>query len=94
MKKNISASVNNMVLNNSKNYKKFDLNKAFNSAYRNKFVTRDGHKVKIICLTRGKILAKVYDNMVSYNDRTYKFNLDGSRYSTNLIHNLDLMMTE
>lgn len=94
MEKNISASVNNMVINNSKNYKKFDLNKAVNRSYRNKFVTRDGHKVTIICLTRGKIMAKVHDNNVSYNDRTYKFNLDGSRYSANLVHNLDLMMVD
>lgn len=94
MEKNISASVNNMVINNSKNYKKFDLNKAVDHHYRNNFVTRDGHKVTIICLSRGKILAKVHDNFVSYNDRTYKFNLDGSRFSSNLVHNLDLMMVD
>lgn len=85
---NIAASVNNMVMNN--NYMPFDLTKAMQKG--TKVVTRDGKRAKVICETRGKLLVVVYGK-ISYEDRQYKYNLDGSRFSSNLIHNLDLMIT-
>lgn len=85
--KNIAASVNNSVMNNSSLFKEFNLDEAKKGA---KLVTRDGKKVKFICVSRDKILATVFGRS-SYEDRQYKFNLDGSRYK-NVIHNLDLMI--
>ena len=85
MNKSVAASVNNSVMNN--NFKKFNLDEAKKGA---KLVTRDGKKVKFICISHDKILATVFGK-VSYEDRQYKFNLDASRYK-NLIHNWDLMI--
>ena len=87
MNKTVAASVNNSVMNNNFKFKEFNLDEAKKGA---KLVTRDGRKVKFICVSRDKILATVFGK-VSYEDRQYKFNLDGSRYK-NLIHNLDLMI--
>ena len=87
MNKSVAASVNNSVMNNNFKFKEFNLDEAKKGA---KLVTRDGRKVKFICISRDKILATVFGK-VSYEDRQYKFNLDGSRYK-NLIHNLDLMI--
>lgn len=84
---NIAASVNNMVMNN--NYMAFDLAKAMKKG--TKVVTRDGKRAKVICETRGKLLVVVYGK-VSCEDHQYKYNLDGSRFSSSLIHNLDLMI--
>lgn len=84
-----SASVNNNVKNISANFKPFNLEAAKKGA---KIVTRDGKSVTFICVSRDKVVAIVRSNFASYQDRQYKFNLDGSRYSSNLIHNLDLMM--
>lgn len=84
-----SASVNNMVMNNSANYKPFNLTEAMKKGVQ--VVTRDGKKAKVICESRGKLLVQVFGK-VSYEDRQYKYNLDGTRYSANLIHNLDLMI--
>lgn len=83
----VAASVNNSVMNN--NYMAFDLAKAMKKG--TKVVTRDGKRAKVICETRGKLLVVVYGK-VSHEDRQYKYNLDGTRYSANLIHNLDLMI--
>lgn len=55
-----------------------------------KAVTRDGHKVSVICFTNGKVFAKVHSKCGSYWDKTYKFNTDGSLYK-NTISGLDLM---
>lgn len=84
-----SASVNNNVMNISANFKPFNLEAAKKGA---KVVTRDGKRVTFICVSRDKVVAIVRSNFATYDDRQYKFNLDGSRYSSNLIHNLDLMM--
>lgn len=84
-----SASVNNNVMNISANFKPFNLEAAKKGA---KVVTRDGKKVTFICVSRDKVVAIVRSNFASYDDRQYKFNLDGSRFSKNCIHNLDLMM--
>lgn len=86
----VSASVNNSVINNSNNYKPFNLDEAKKKG--TKLVTRDGKKVTFICVTRDKILATVHSPFASYMDKQYKFNFDGSRFSPNLIHNLDLMI--
>lgn len=82
----VSASVNNSVMNNS--YKEFDLAKAMQRGA--KVVTRDGHKARVVCQTRGKILVTVFYG-ISHENRQYKYNLDGSLYN-NLIHKLDLML--
>ena len=87
---NIAASVNNMVMNNSVNYKPFNLTEAMKKG--TKVVTRDGKRARVICETRGKLLVVVYGK-VTWENRQYKYNLDGSRYSFNFIHNLDLMIT-
>lgn len=83
----IAASVNNSVMNN--NYKEFNLTEALKGK---PVVTRDGKKAKVVCETRGKILVYISNPRASYMDMTIKMNLDGSRFSKNLIHNLDLMM--
>jgi len=85
-----SASVNNTVKNISANFKKFSLDEAKKKG--TKIVTRDGKRVTFVCVSRDKIVAIVHSNFASYQDKQYKFNLDGSRYSSNLIHNLDLMI--
>lgn len=84
----VAASVNNSVINNSANYKPFNLEDALNGK---PVVTRDGKKVKVVCKTKDKILVHIY-NKISYMDMNVKMNLDGSRFSPNLTHNLDLMM--
>jgi len=86
-----SASVNNTVKNISANFKPFNLDEAKKKGVQ--VVTRDGKKAKVICETRGKLLVTVFGK-VSYETRQYKYNLDGSRFSSNLIHNLDLMIKE
>lgn len=50
MNKSVAASVNNSILNN--NFKEFNLDEAKKGA---KLVTRDGRKVKFICVSRDKI---------------------------------------
>ncbi len=85
----ISASVNNSVMNLCSSFKPFNLEEAMKN--KTKVVTRDGKKAKVICVTRDKILVTVFGK-VSYEDRQYKFNLDGTRYGNNLVHNLDLML--
>lgn len=80
-----SATVNNSVLNN--NLKPFNLENALKTR---KALTRDGRKVTVICVSRNKILATVHSNLAMYNDRTMKFNLDGTRF-TNNIDSMDLM---
>lgn len=84
-----AASVNNMVMSNSANYLPFNLAKAMKKG--TKVVTRDGKSARVICETRGKLLVEVLGK-VTWENRQYKYNLDGSRYSSNLIHNLDLMI--
>lgn len=85
----VSPSVNNMVANLSANFKPFNLEQAMKKGA--KVVTRDGKKAKVVCVTRGKLLVTVFGK-VTYEDRQYKYNLDGTRYGTNFIHNLDLMI--
>lgn len=80
-----SATVNNSVLNN--NFKKFNLENALKTR---KAVTRDGHKVTVICVNRDKVLATVHSSISSLNNRTMKFNLDGTRFNNN-IDAMDLM---
>lgn len=84
-----AASVNNSVINNSANYLPFDLAKAMKKG--TKVVTRDGKRARVICETRGKLLVEVLGK-VSWENRQYKYNMDGSLFSPNLIHNLDLMI--
>lgn len=84
-----AASVNNIVMSNSANYLPFNLAKAMKKG--TKVVTRDGKSARVICETRGKLLVEVLGK-VTWENRQYKYNLDGSRYSSNLIHNLDLMI--
>ena len=86
---NISASVNNSVMNNSSNFKPFNLEEAMKKG--TKVVTRDGKLAKVICKTRGKLLVTVFGK-ATYENRQYKYNMDGSRFSPTLIHNLDLMI--
>ena len=86
---NISASVNNSVMNNSSNFKPFNLVEAMKKG--TKVVTRDGKLAKVICETRGKLLVTVFGK-ATYENRQYKYNMDGSRFSPTLIHNLDLMI--
>lgn len=84
-----AASVNNMVMNNSANYKPFDLAEAMKKG--TKVVTRDGKIARVICETRGKLLVEILGK-VTWENRQYKYNMDGTRFSPNLIHNLDLMI--
>lgn len=81
-----TARVNKNIENNS--MKEFNLDEALNGA---KVCTRDGRKITIICITRGKVYAKVHGSL-TYMDQSIKFNLDGSHYGPTVCDNLDLMM--
>jgi hypothetical protein len=66
----------------------FDLTAALNGA---KVVTRLGNKVRVITKTvDGKVLAAVSSRCAE--DRMIKYNLDGSRWSSNTVSPDDLMM--
>lgn len=84
----VAASVNNSIMNN--NYKEFDLSKVMQRGA--KVVTRDGHKARVVCQTRGKLLVTVFGNL-PHENRQYKYNMNGSLYN-NLVHKLDLMLDE
>ena len=56
-------------------------------------MTKSGKKVKVICITRDKILCQVYSNVAFYYDTQVKYNLDGSRWSKNCPSDEDLIMS-
>lgn len=58
-----------------------------------KVMTKSGKKVKVICITRDKILCQVYSNVAFYYDTQVKYNLDGSRWSPNQPSDEDLIMS-
>lgn len=67
----------------------FDLNSALNGS---KVVTRLGNDVKVICVSRGKVVANVYSHSKMKAPVQIKYNLDGSRYNKNIEHHEDLFM--
>ena len=67
----------------------FDVNKALKGA---KVMTKSGKRVKVICITRDKILCQVYSNVGFYYDAQVKYNLDGSRWSSKQPSDEDLIM--
>ena len=69
----------------------FDLTSILN--HKNSVVTRQGNPVKIITITNDKIFASVYPaNRLSKIPTTYKYNMDGTLYSKDYEHPLDLIM--
>lgn len=83
MNKNVSTM---KTINNNINVKPFNFNEAAKGA---KVVTRLGLDVKVITATAdGKILARVLGRMVEAE----KWNLDGSKYSANSPHFMDLFL--
>ena len=57
-----------------------------------KVMTKSGKRVKVICITRDKILCQVYSNVAFYLDSQVKYNLDGSRWSPKQPCDEDLIM--
>ena len=55
-------------------------------------MTKSGKKVKVICITRNKILCQVYSNIGFYYNTQVKYNFDGSRWSPNQPSEEDLIM--
>ena len=83
MNKNVSTM---KTMNNNINIKPFNFNEAVKGA---KVVTRLGLDVKVITATSdGKILARVLGRMAEAE----KWNLDGSKYSANSPHFMDLFL--
>ena len=69
---------------------KFNLTRALNGS---PVKTKSGKNAKVICKTNdGKILVFVSSNIGSYMDRTIKYCIDGSRWSSNYSDNEDLVM--
>lgn len=69
--------------------KKFNLQKAMSGA---EIRTRSGKRAKVICFTRGKILVQIYSNVGFYMNTQVKYNIDGSRWSSNHPDDEDLVM--
>lgn len=70
--------------------KKFNLMRAFNGS---KIMTKSGKKAKIICsLPNNKLFVRIFSNISSINDTTVKYNIDGSRWSSNYPSDEDLIM--
>lgn len=70
--------------------KKFNLMRALNGS---KIMTKSGKKAKIICsLPNHKLFVRIFSNISSINDTTTKYNIDGSRWSSNYPSDEDLIM--
>lgn len=83
MNKNVSTM---KTMNNNISIKPFNFNEAVKGA---KVVTRLGLDVKVITVTAdGKILARVLGRMADAE----KWNIDGSKYSANSPHFMDLFL--
>jgi len=70
--------------------KKFNLTEAFNKG---NVMTKSGKKVKVICKTNGnKLYCLVKSNISPMYDKYVKYNMDGSRWSSNQPNDEDLIM--